>query len=368
MRAFRVAGLDLAPAFILVVGFILLGWILPLVGGPKVLELVQVPYPWASLLSWTALAVVIWGALFVYERTHALVRKARSPELPLSPLRSAAVRFGIRRSHRVLAATGGAVLINYFMPAFLGFKSAIPRFQPFDFWDRVFIRLDQTLHGGLHPWELLHPVLANPSVTVFLDWLYYFWFHVSVFGFLILVVWSVGPRRGQFLLAFAATWVILGIGLATMMASVGPCYVGLLDGMSDPYGDLMAYLHAVHETRPLKSIQVQELLWAAYESDARTLTSGIAAMPSLHVAIPALFAMAAWRINRWGSGLLWLFTFLIFLGSVHLGWHYAVDGYVAVLAVAPVWFGCGWVAHRWNFWTQGTSSGGDSPNRNDEEG
>jgi hypothetical protein len=33
---------------------------------------------------------------------------------------------------------------------------------------------------------------------------------------------------------------------------------------------------------------------------------------------------------------------LVLIGSVHLGWHYAVDGYVAIAAVTGFW----WIAGR----------------------
>jgi len=352
---------DLAPAAYLVCGFLVFGWILPFLGGPGVLELVQIPYPGSSILAWVALAAVIWGALFVWERSVALVRRFRSPENGLSPLFPAARRFGLRRSNRIMAAVGGAILINYFMPAFLGYKSAIPAVQPFGFWDSVFIQLDRTLHGGHQPWDLFQPLLGHPSATAFLDTLYYFWFQVSVFGFLILVVWSVGIRRSQFLFSFAATWVVLGILMATAMSSVGPCFVGYLEGFDDPYADLMSYLYAVHAERPLQSIQVQEMLWESHLADSRTLTSGIAAMPSLHVAIPALYAVAAWKLNRLVAVVLWVFTGLIFLGSVHLGWHYAVDGYVSLLLIPLVWWGSGWVVRRWQAWLRRRSQGYDSP-------
>jgi len=32
-----------------------------------------------------------------------------------------------------------------------------------------------------------------------------------------------------------------------------------------------------------------------------------------------------------------LFVLLILLGSVHLGWHYALDGYVAIILVLLCW-------------------------------
>ena len=43
-----------------------------------------------------------------------------------------------------------------------------------------------------------------------------------------------------------------------------------------------------------------------------------------------------------GSWLLTGFCILIMIGSVHLGWHYAIDGYVSVLAVIAIWKAVGW--------------------------
>jgi hypothetical protein len=88
------------------------------------------------------------------------------------------------------------------------------------------------------------------------------------------------------------------------------------------------------------------MLWQNYQEGRRGLTSGIAAMPSLHVAIPTLFAVAMWKRSRWGSLAFWGYTFLILLGSVHLGWHYAIDGYVSIITVVALWWAsghfCGW--------------------------
>ena len=36
-------------------------------------------------------------------------------------------------------------------------------------------------------------------------------------------------------------------------------------------------------------------------------------------------ALLGWRINKWLGAALTLFTGLIVIGSVALGWHYAVD-------------------------------------------
>lgn len=41
-----------------------------------------------------------------------------------------------------------------------------------------------------------------------------------------------------------------------------------------------------------------------------------------------------------------LFAILIFAGSVHLGWHYAVDGYASALSTAAIWIGVGRLLRR----------------------
>lgn len=66
---------------------------------------------------------------------------------------------------------------------------------------------------------------------------------------------------------------------------------------------------------------------------------GISAMPSLHVATAVLFALTAWRIH-WVLGVLfWFYALVIQMGSVHLGWHYAVDGYVGATVALVIWWG-----------------------------
>jgi hypothetical protein len=42
-----------------------------------------------------------------------------------------------------------------------------------------------------------------------------------------------------------------------------------------------------------------------------------------------------------------LFAIVIFIGSIHLGWHYAIDGYASALATAAIWIAVGRLL-RWS--------------------
>ena len=56
-----------------------------------------------------------------------------------------------------------------------------------------------------------------------------------------------------------------------------------------------------------------------------------------------LFALLGWRVNRLLGVGLTLFAVVIMIGSVHLAWHYALDGYVAAVLTYVLWRAAGWL-------------------------
>jgi len=70
--------------------------------------------------------------------------------------------------------------------------------------------------------------------------------------------------------------------------------------------------------------------------------NGVAAVPSLHAAYPALIALFFWPVvrNRWLRGLLLAYPIMMLFSIVYLGEHYVVDAlaaYVLVFVVCRVW-------------------------------
>ena len=134
--------------------------------------------------------------------------------------------------------------------------------------------------------------------------------------------------------------------MAVTMSSAGPCYYSRLGLSPDPYVGLMTYLRHVNETYPIWAIGIQDLIWDGHLRHAGT--SVVSAMPSLHNASALLFVLVGFQFSRFWGWLLAIHAFLIYLGSIHLGWHYAVDSYVAWVLTALVWFACGPIAVWWH--------------------
>ena len=63
------------------------------------------------------------------------------------------------------------------------------------------------------------------------------------------------------------------------------------------------------------------------------------------VVLLALLSFAGRK--RWLGWFFVAFTAVILLGSVHLAWHYAIDGYAGVVVALAAWFVAGRLA-RWN--------------------
>jgi hypothetical protein len=252
-----------------------------------------------------------------------------------------AARRGPLRSERVLGFVLVALLVPVLLNTFGAWKALIPTLHPFAS-DAQLAALDRTLHLGRDPWRWLHPWLGQPSVTRAIDTIYWTW----ILWIPLIVLWQAWDgdhmRRRRFLLTFVLSWIVLGTGLATLVSSAGPCFYKYLVPGQDPYADLLSYLDRIHVQNPLHARQWQIVLWVVYKMPTPEPYTRISAMPSMHVAMPVLYTLSAWPRSRVLGVLCAAFALVIMVGSVHLGWHYAVDGEVSILAVCGLW----WVAGR----------------------
>jgi hypothetical protein len=128
-------------------------------------------------------------------------------------------------------------------------------------------------------------------------------------------------------------WFGLGAVAATLLSSAGPIYA------ASSFEAQGQYLRSVSG---LMAPRAWEVLWQVHESGGTGHPyAAISAMPSLHVAVPALVLFAG--ISRYPR-LLWpgvVYLVLTLLSTVYLGWHYALDGYVSIAAVGIYWRVCG---------------------------
>lgn len=250
----------------------------------------------------------------------------------------------LRTLERVAVALPCVLLFPLFASAFTSVKSAIGHIHPFRF-DPLFEQLDSAIHGG-HAWELVHPLVGYPIVTFSINFSYNIWVFVVWFTFSLALVMMGNRRlREQYLLTFFGCWILIGSVAAIALSSAGPAFYGLIHP-DDPYASLMSYLRSVDEVYPVWAVWTQDMLWEKYLANSTGLGSGISAMPSVHVALATVNALLLSRLSRIAGVLGWVYLAMIMIGSVHLGWHYAIDGYVSIIAVLLMWRAAGWWAAR----------------------
>jgi hypothetical protein len=226
---------------------------------------------------------------------------------------------------RLLTAFIGLLIITISEAAFTGLKVAIPAVSPF--WlDLPLARAEASL--GIAPWEATHALLGWATSEI--DLIYWSWFFVLP-TVLYLLLWSKPSlRKSQALLAFALITFLLGVVAACLLSSVGPIFYDRIFG-----GSTFAALTADVSQRAPRMMLAQQILWNAYSSHALHIGNGISAMPSIHVAISMWLVLVA-KGTRFRIPAI-IYLGLIWIGSVHLGWHYASDGLVAIVGVLLVW-------------------------------
>ena len=228
------------------------------------------------------------------------------------------------------------VAVIFLNKALLELKTSIPTIHPFD-WDETFARLDRTLHFGIDPWVLLQTVMGHAGITFVGNLFYSLWFFV-MFGALLWFGFQkqASELRSRFFLSYMLLWWIGGGLLSVCFASAGPAFYGALGLPNDPYVGLMSYLHDADSRMPVFSLAVQQHLWEGYQG--KKIAVGISAFPSMHNGSAFLVALAFRPISRVLSNIFFGFTAIIFITSIHLGWHYAVDGYAAFALAGLFWW------------------------------
>ncbi len=238
----------------------------------------------------------------------------------------------------------GFIIIFLLIPLFFAFiamyKQLIPFVNPFC-WDKTFMQWDYILHFNHHPWELLQPLIGYPVITTFLARIYGLWFFVLA----AVIIWQAITKeryyRMQFLLTFMVSWIILGTIMAYYFSSAGPCFYNTYVSATDnPYLPLMVYLY---HAAPPWVIELQNTLLTYLQSNTLIFGGGVSAMPSMHLSMAALCFLICSKHNRWLGLCTFLYMIAILIASVHLAWHYAIDGYVAIIGTILIWYCVGLV-------------------------
>ena len=199
------------------------------------------------------------------------------------------------------------------MTTFMWVKPLLNYLVPF--WaDPMLADADRALFLGHDPWTLFG-WLNSRAMAVFY---HRGWFAMMILTLIVVLAAKPSAEKSATMLTYFLLWSIVGPAVHALLPAAGPVFYAQLG-----YGDRFADLQAVPET-----MEVATYLWTIYSGQGFGPGSGISAMPSLHI------ATTVWMI-------LWLRTFaprwdvstpaagsLIFLLSISLGWHYALDGIV----------------------------------------
>jgi hypothetical protein len=243
------------------------------------------------------------------------------------------------------------IMMPFFYAAYRDWKTAIPSLVPF-YLDGPLEAADRWLHGGRAPWEWLHGWLGRPDRTHVVDGLYVFWFEAK----LAVVLWMAFSRRrwlrARFFIAYILVYVVLGHLAALAFSSAGPPYFAeVVAGAADPFRPLLDYLWALHDEYYLYAADIQGTVWAGYLGQYDGPVSGVSAFPSVHVAVATIYVFLGFAVHRVLGVAFLAFLGATLIGSVHLGWHYALDGYASIAAVWALWWVAGPLTTRFFIWT-----------------
>lgn len=297
------------------------------------------------VMSFLAIAIFVKGMLYLWQYLNYDVADRR-----LARVKSDFVA-GWLNANYLLALLVPIIVFPTFLSLFSSMKSIIHLVQPF-YLDEFLMKADRLIHFGVDPWRITHSIFGTARLSVIMNLIYNLWFLILISY----VMWQIvnvnyGRNRLQFLFAFIISWPLIGSFIAILMSSAGPVYYGDIVGDPTIFGPLVEALAVFDKEYEdsyfgIFALATQDMLWANYLKNDTNIGSGISAMPSMHVAIAALLYFSARTLDKYIGRIMFVFLVLVQIGSVHLGWHYAVDGYFSILLMWAIWKFSGWLVAR----------------------
>ena len=296
----------------------------------------------ADFVDYIAIVFMLAAIVFSLHRIFRMAVIDRDPA-PLSTFIRSFIAFFADRN-LIANSLNGLTALVVFSSAFSVLKGSIAILRPFS-WDERLSNLDRVLHFGHAPYEWPLALLKMPAVIFAINVAYNFWFVILIGAMMTAAIARQDTKlRHQFLISLIVLWIGAGFFVALGFSSAGPAYYARL-GLGDDYRPLMDALYVANSRYDIWALRTQDLLWQGYVGTTSG-SVGISAFPSVHVISAVLFALYASRQSKVVGNAFWIFAGIIMVGSVMLGWHYAVDGYAGALISVLVWKAAGRLLDR----------------------
>jgi hypothetical protein len=216
----------------------------------------------------------------------------------------------------------GTLLVAIQMAVLNWTKIMLPLATPF--WaDPLLAEVDRAIFGT-DPWRIVETSFGWAATTI--DGAYVSWMVVKFATLAAVLAAPESRRKAQAVFSYFLILACTALG-QYLLSSGGPVFYERL-GFGDRFDGL-----------PIKPWveTASSYLWDDYLRAGGDIGTGISAMPSLHVAV-ALWVALVMRSYLPRVALLgYLYFALILVGSVLLGWHYAVDGIAAIAITLISW-------------------------------
>jgi hypothetical protein len=308
------------PSLVICMLMVVAGSVTNVFGGPGPFDL-TLDYVRGAIATST-LAVLIWTLVRIIQ-----LAIAKSP--------TPAVTLWTELQPKLPLLILPAVVAPIFLASFTATKSGIITLVGFKF-DRLFAEIDYAVFG-VDPWQISHAAFGRIETGVIQAFYVPIWVAVLLYSQALIPLFARKKMIGKFFTATLSTWFLGGFVIAYLLPTAGPIFAHLADAelgsrflpLQEKLGELLA------KDAPFR--RGPEYLLEGTQSPTAYYGGGISAMPSMHVAVAVLYMLAA--RGTWLLVPSCIFAAVIFVGSVHSGYHYAVDGVVAALIALLCWRG-----------------------------